>query len=108
MATRKRKNYEAKGVEHVMDRFKNEVAAELGIQNYEQLDKGDIPARIHGKIGGNMVKKMIELAEAQLREGGDAAVDSLTHNAGTVSFGEGSTGGQDSVDFAKQNGLKTN
>lgn len=42
-----------------LEKMKLEIATELGIPNYDKLDKGDLPARVHGKIGGNMVKRMI-------------------------------------------------
>jgi len=68
MANRKRNALEVPGAEDLMNKLKLEVAEELGIHNYDQLDKGDLPARIHGKIGGNMVRKMIEYAEAAMKQ----------------------------------------
>jgi small acid-soluble spore protein A (major alpha-type SASP) len=50
--------------------LKQQTAAELGIQNYEQQYKGDLPSRVNGSVGGYMVKKMIALAEQQLSAGG--------------------------------------
>lgn len=47
-----------------LEKMKLEVATDLGIPNYDQLNKGDLPARIHGKIGGNMVRRMITNYEA--------------------------------------------
>jgi small acid-soluble spore protein A (major alpha-type SASP) len=49
-----------------METFKNQTASELGIQNYAQQYKGDLPSRVNGSVGGYMVKKMIALAEQQL------------------------------------------
>jgi small acid-soluble spore protein A (major alpha-type SASP) len=49
-----------------MDQLKLETASELGIQNYGQVYKGDLPSRVNGSVGGYMVKKMIALAESQL------------------------------------------
>ncbi|HEY3364783.1 MAG TPA: alpha/beta-type small acid-soluble spore protein [Symbiobacteriaceae bacterium] len=49
-----------------LQQLKNETAAELGIQNYQQQYKGDLPSRVNGSVGGYMVKKMIALAESQL------------------------------------------
>ncbi|HWI63907.1 MAG TPA: alpha/beta-type small acid-soluble spore protein [Symbiobacteriaceae bacterium] len=54
-----------------LDQLKNETASELGIPNYNQQYKGDLPSRVNGSVGGYMVKKMIALAETQL--GGGAA-----------------------------------
>jgi len=52
-----------------MESFKNQTASELGIQNYAQQYKGDLPSRVNGSVGGYMVKKMIALAEQQLSGG---------------------------------------
>ncbi len=49
-----------------LEQMKQETAAELGIQNYAQQYKGDLPSRVNGSVGGYMVKKMIALAEQQL------------------------------------------
>lgn len=48
-----------------MDQFKLEVANELGITNYEQVDKGNLTSRENGYVGGTMVKKMIQAIEEQ-------------------------------------------
>jgi small acid-soluble spore protein F (minor alpha/beta-type SASP) len=57
----------------VRDRFKYEVAAELGLlDDIAQKGWGDLPTRdlgrIGGTIGGNMVRVLIRHAEAQLAE----------------------------------------
>ena len=57
------------GVEQYLNNFKNEIAAELGIQNYDQIDKGALPARVHGMIGGSMTKRLIELGQQALMSG---------------------------------------
>lgn len=49
-----------------LNQLRNETASELGIQNYAQQYKGDLPSRVNGSVGGYMVKKMIALAESQL------------------------------------------
>jgi dsRNA-specific ribonuclease len=41
-----------------LDRFKMEVANELGINNYDQIDKGQLSSRQNGYVGGNMTKKI--------------------------------------------------
>ena len=48
-----------------LERFKYEVASEVGV-NLKKGYNGNISARDAGKIGGNMVKKMIEQAENQM------------------------------------------
>lgn len=52
-----------------LEQLKQETASELGIQNYAQQYKGDLPSRVNGSVGGYMVKKMIALAESQLGGG---------------------------------------
>ena len=52
-----------------LNQLKNETASELGIANYAQQYKGDLPSRVNGSVGGYMVKKMIALAESQLGGG---------------------------------------
>ena len=55
------------GAERALDRFKYEIANELGISNQVKNGYwGDIPARQCGAVGGHMVKRMIALAEQQL------------------------------------------
>ena len=49
-----------------LDKFKYEVASEVGI-NLKQGYNGDISARDAGKIGGQMVRKLIQQAENQMK-----------------------------------------
>ena len=49
-----------------LDKFKYEVASEVGV-NLKQGYNGDISAKDAGKIGGQMVKKMIEQAERNMK-----------------------------------------
>ncbi len=48
-----------------LNKFKYEVASEVGVSLKDGYN-GDISAKDAGKIGGNMVKKMIEQAERQM------------------------------------------
>ena len=48
-----------------LDRFKYEVASEVGV-NLKNGYNGNLSSRDAGKIGGNMVKKLIEQAENQM------------------------------------------
>ena len=48
-----------------MDRFKMEVASELGV-NLKEGYIGDLTSREAGSVGGGMVKKMIEAQERQM------------------------------------------
>ena len=45
-----------------IDKFKYEVASEVGV-NLKEGYNGDISSRDAGRIGGNMVKKMIQQVE---------------------------------------------
>ena len=45
-----------------LDRFKYEVASEVGVTLKDGYN-GDISARDAGRIGGNMVRKMIQQVE---------------------------------------------
>ena len=49
-----------------LDNMKTEIANELGLSNYEQMDKGKLTARENGYVGGYMTKNLVELAEQQL------------------------------------------
>lgn len=49
-----------------LEEFRNEMAAELGLNDYENIDKGDLPSRVNGNVGGNMTGKMVKFAEAVL------------------------------------------
>ena len=49
-----------------LNKFKYEVASEVGV-NLKQGYNGDISARGAGKIGGQMVRKLIQQAESQMK-----------------------------------------
>lgn len=51
---------------NALEKFKYEVASEVGV-NLKDGYNGDISAKDAGRIGGNMVKKMIEQAENQMK-----------------------------------------
>lgn len=53
----------------VLNQFKTEVANELGINNYEQIDKGQLTSRQNGYVGGNMTRKMVAFAEQAIAQG---------------------------------------
>ncbi|MGI5999320.1 MAG: small, acid-soluble spore protein, alpha/beta type [Lutispora sp.] len=48
-----------------LDRMKFEIANEVGV-NLKEGYNGDISARDAGRVGGNMVKRMIEQAERSM------------------------------------------
>ena len=49
-----------------MEKFKYEVASEVGV-NLKQGYNGDLSSRDAGRIGGNMVRKMIQQAENNMK-----------------------------------------
>ena len=49
-----------------MDRFKTEVASELGI-NLKEGYNGDLTSKEAGSIGGEMVRRMIKRQEEQMK-----------------------------------------
>ncbi|SFR07784.1 alpha/beta-type small acid-soluble spore protein [Desulfoscipio geothermicus] len=65
-----------------MEQFKYETAAELGIQNYQGY-LGDLPSRLNGAVGGNMVKKMIAAYEQSLAQGQQPATPQVTNQQPT-------------------------
>ncbi len=51
---------------NALDKFKLEVANELGITDYDKIDKGQLTSRENGYVGGTMVKKMVESYENKI------------------------------------------
>lgn len=51
-----------------LQNLKQQVASQLGFGNYSGY-QGDRPSRENGKVGGQMVKTMISIAEQQLSGG---------------------------------------
>ena len=49
-----------------LQRLKTEAASEIGLSDYENIDKGNLSSRDNGRIGGEMVKRMIESYEKEL------------------------------------------
>ena len=49
-----------------LNQMKLEIANELGMANYEAVDKGNLTARQNGYVSGYMTKKLVEMAEKQM------------------------------------------
>jgi len=62
-----------------MAQFKWGTANELGIQVPQGGYMGDLPSRVNGAIGGNMVKKMIAAYEQSLAQGNQPATPRVTN-----------------------------
>ena len=59
-----------KNSKDALDRFKMEVASEIGV-NLKEGYNGDLTSAEAGSVGGNMVKKMIRKQEEQMSQGGN-------------------------------------
>ena len=56
------KNYENKNVKSGLEKMKNEVSNELGVN----LKDENLTSREAGKVGGEMTKRLISMAEDKL------------------------------------------
>ncbi|MDD5017637.1 MAG: alpha/beta-type small acid-soluble spore protein [Eubacteriales bacterium] len=55
------------GARQKLNEMKYEVADEVGVQ-MKKSDNGDMTSRDAGRVGGNMVKKMVQYAEKNMPE----------------------------------------
>lgn len=60
------KKTEVPAAKAAMDRFKNEVASELGVSLKDGYN-GDLTSREAGSIGGEMVRRMIKESETNMK-----------------------------------------
>ena len=58
-------NSSKKEAKSAMDRFKTEVASELGV-NLKDGYNGDLTSRENGSVGGQMTKKLVEAQMNQI------------------------------------------
>lgn len=49
-----------------LNQMKAEIASELGLSNYESIDKGNLSSRQNGYVGGYMTKRLVETAQRNL------------------------------------------
>ena len=61
--TNGRNNVVVPEARQALNQMKNEIASELGMSNYESMDKGNLTARQNGYVGGYMTKRLVEQAE---------------------------------------------
>ena len=66
MASSKSNRVEVPEAKEAMDRFKTEVASELGV-NLKEGYNGDITSKEAGSIGGEMVRRMIKKQEEAMK-----------------------------------------
>lgn len=50
-----------------LNKLKTEVASEIGLKDYDSIDKGNLTSRQNGYVGGTMVKHMVEEYENGLQ-----------------------------------------
>ena len=65
MSSRNSNRIEVPEAKDALNRFKNEVASELGV-NLKEGYNGDLTSREAGSIGGEMVRRMIKKQEEQM------------------------------------------
>ncbi|WP_051569207.1 alpha/beta-type small acid-soluble spore protein [Alkaliphilus transvaalensis] len=49
-----------------LNQMKVEIANELGLSNYDQMDKGNLTSRQNGYVGGTITKRLVEYAERNM------------------------------------------
>lgn len=52
--------------QQALNQMKFEIANELGLSNYQSVDKGNLSSRQNGYVGGYMTKRLVEMAERQM------------------------------------------
>ena len=57
------------GASYALDQMKYEIAGELGLSNYAQVDKGSLTSRQNGYVGGYMTRKLVQFAEQAMSQG---------------------------------------
>ncbi len=55
------------GAKTALNNMKYETANELGITNYQSLDKGSLTSRQNGYVGGYMTRKLVQYAEEAMK-----------------------------------------
>jgi hypothetical protein len=74
-----------------LNKFKMEVASELGLSNYDSIDKGQLSSRQNGYVGGNMTKKMVAFAEQALAQGQSSSIANASPTISSSSSGSSSS-----------------
>lgn len=75
------------GAENALNRFKAEVAEEIGLHNYDQMDKGWLASRQNGYVGGNMTRKMVQYSQQVMaQQGADVVAQATRGNADVPNY----------------------
>lgn len=53
-------------VKPALEEFKNEMAKEIGLVDFDKIDKDKLSSSMLGKVGGSMVKQMVKFSESVL------------------------------------------
>ena len=49
-----------------LNQMKLEIANELGLQNYDTIEQGNLTSRQNGYVGGYMTKNLVEMAQRNM------------------------------------------
>ena len=49
-----------------INRMKYEIASEMGLADYKNMDKGNLTARQNGQIGGEITKRLVQAGQQAL------------------------------------------
>ncbi|MCK9443320.1 MAG: alpha/beta-type small acid-soluble spore protein [Tissierellaceae bacterium] len=75
---------------HALNQMKLEIANELGMSNYDSMDKGTLTSRENGYVGGNITRNLVRMAQENLgKTGGTGQVEDIVtpnNSGGTNSF----------------------
>lgn len=55
------------GAKPFLNNMKYEIAGELGLANYNNIDKGSLTSRQNGYVGGYMTRKLVQFAEENMK-----------------------------------------
>mgnify|MGYP001119513463 CR=1 FL=1 len=66
MASRNSNRIVVPEARHALNQMKTEIANELGLTNYDSMDKGNLTSRENGYVGGHMVRRLVENAQRNL------------------------------------------
>lgn len=71
-----------------LNAMKYEIASQIGLSNYQTIDKGNLTSRQNGYVGGNITKALVAQALGET-----ASLEAPTQSMGGVSTTTGSITG---------------
>ncbi|QHI73427.1 small, acid-soluble spore protein, alpha/beta type [Aminipila terrae] len=74
-----------KSYKPALDSLKTEIASELGLSNYDSIDKGNLTARQNGYVGGYMTKTLVDMAEKSLSGNMSSMSGNMSSMSGNMS-----------------------